>query len=114
MSDTKIGASLPVPGMHEVLLARATHAQQRLEGAGANSELEKARKAATDFEALMMGEMLKSMWRSVPSAGLLSGSREEELYRDMLTQAVAEQMATEQSLGIRDLVENEMVKRQSK
>lgn len=64
--------------------------------------------AATQFESLLVNEMLKSMWSSVPSGGLLSGSHEEELYRDMLNQTVSESIAKQQSLGIRDIVAGEM------
>lgn len=65
-------------------------------------------KAATDFEALLLHQMLQSMWNSVPKDGLVSGSREEELYRDMLTEEVAKSIAENQSLGIRDVVLRDM------
>ena len=71
-------------------------------------------KASTDFEALLLQEMLKSMWQAVPGGGLLSGSHEEEIYRDMLNQGVAEQMAETQSIGIKDIIAGEMRRSEAK
>ena len=70
-------------------------------------------KAARDFEALLLHQMVKSMWRTVPSNGMLSGSKEEELYRDMLNEALATSISEGQGIGIRDLVVKEMEKRES-
>jgi flagellar protein FlgJ len=70
-------------------------------------------KAATDFEALLLQQMVQSMWRSVPSEGMLSGSNEEAMYRDMLSEQVAKEMAETQSLGIKNAVLGEMGKKQN-
>lgn len=70
-------------------------------------------KAATDFEALLLQQMVQSMWRSVPSEGMLSGSNEEAMYRDMLSEQVAKEMAENQSLGIKQAVLGEMGKKQN-
>ena len=70
-------------------------------------------KAATDFEALLLQQMVQSMWRSVPSEGMLSGSNEEGMYRDMLSEQVAKEMAENQSLGIKKAVLGEMGKKQN-
>jgi flagellar protein FlgJ len=69
-------------------------------------------KAATDFEALLLQQMVQSMWRSVPSEGMLSGSNEEAMYRDMLSEQVAKEMAETQSLGIKNAVLGEMGRKQ--
>lgn len=71
-------------------------------------------KASTDFEALLLQEMLKSMWQTVPGGGLVSGSHEEEIYRDMLNQGVAEEMAKTQSIGIKDIIAGEMHRDEAK
>jgi Rod binding domain-containing protein len=68
-------------------------------------------KAATDFEALLLHQMVQTMWASVPQGGMLSGSNEEALYRDMLSEQLAQELAKNQSLGLRDDVLGEMQKR---
>jgi len=69
--------------------------------------------AAAQFEGLLIQQMLKSMWETVPKDGLLSGGRDEELYRDMLHQAYAEQMSEGQGIGIKELIVKELKARES-
>lgn len=70
----------------------------------AKAAQDRAVKAATDFEALMIQQMLSAMWQAIPKDGLLSGGNEEEIYRDMLNQQIASDMAKHQSIGLKDMV----------
>lgn len=71
---------------------------------------------AKDFEALLLHQMLTAMWRSVPTYGetSLATSREEELYRDMLNEALSNSIAEHQGLGIADIIAKEMKKQDLK
>jgi Rod binding domain-containing protein len=60
--------------------------------------------AAQQFEALLVQQMLQSMWSTVPKHGLLSGSNEESMYRDMLNEALANSIAEGKGLGIKDVI----------
>lgn len=71
-------------------------------------------KAATDFEALLLQQMVQSMWKTVPTEGMLSGSNEEGMYRDMLSEQFAQELAQGQSLGLKDAVLGEMMKEEKK
>jgi len=72
-------------------------------------------KAATDFEALLLQDMLKSMWSAeVPKDGMLTGSREEEQYRDMLNEALSKNIAEHKSVGIRDVIMREFAAKEPK
>lgn len=73
-----------------------------------SKETEQLEKAAEQFEAIFLQQMVNSMWSAVPNEGLLSGSNEEALYRDMFNQAITEEMAKTQSLGVKDLIIKEM------
>ena len=66
--------------------------------------------AARQFEALLLHQMMQSMWRTVPGEGLLSGSREEELYRDMLNETLATNISQGNGIGIRNIVARDMKK----
>lgn len=67
------------------------------------------KKAATQFEGLLVQQMLKSMWATVPhEKGSITGSHEEEMYRDMFQEALATQIAEHSSLGIADVVARDM------
>ena len=72
---------------------------------------EGAQKAATDFEALLVHQMINSMWSSVPKNPLFGGGNEDEIYRDMYTDAISKNIAENQSLGIRDVVLKELTKK---
>jgi flagellar protein FlgJ len=65
-------------------------------------------KAATQFEAMLLKQMLGQMWKSAPSEGFLSGSREEQMFRDMLNDEMAKSIAESQSIGIKDIILREM------
>jgi Rod binding domain-containing protein len=65
-------------------------------------------KASKDFEALLVQQMLSSWWKTVPSGGGISSSREEELFRDMLNQELSQQIADNDSLGVKDIIAREL------
>lgn len=62
------------------------------------------KQAAQQFEALLVQEMLKSMWATVPQGELLSGSHEEKMYRDMLNEAVASSISEGRGIGIKEVI----------
>ena len=64
----------------------------------------KIEKAGEQFEAMMLQEMLKSMWSTVPSGGMLTSSHEEEMFRDMLNEAVAGTISHGEGIGIKNVV----------
>lgn len=74
----------------------------------------KTKKAAKDFEALLLHQMLNSMWSMVPKGGMLSGSNEEEMYHDMLNEGIANDIAEKQSIGIQDVILRELRGRENK
>ena len=71
-------------------------------------DLAEAEKAAKDFEALLVSQMMKSMWSTTPADKTLFGSKEEEHYRDMLTQELSKQIANGPGLGIAPIILEEL------
>ncbi len=67
-------------------------------------------KAAEKFEALLLHQMIRSMWSTVPSEGMLTGSREEGIYRDMLNEALAKSISEGKGIGIKDVIVQDMSK----
>lgn len=65
-------------------------------------------KGATDFEALLLQQMMESMWATVPQEGMLSGSKEEGMYRDMLNQEISKSIAEGRSIGVKEVILNDM------
>lgn len=68
----------------------------------------KAEEAAKQFEGLLLEQMFKSMWSSLPAENQLLGSQEEEYFRDMFNQALAESISEGQGIGIKEVVFREM------
>lgn len=69
---------------------------------------EQAEVAATQFEAMLLKQMIGAMWQTVPEGKLLSGSNEEAIYRDMLSQTLADNIAESQSIGVKASVLREL------
>ena len=63
-----------------------------------------AKKAAEQFEGILVQEMLKSMWGTVPKNGALTGSYEEGMYRDMFNEALAKSISEGEGIGIKDVI----------
>lgn len=78
--------------------------------AAPESSRQEVEKAAVQFEAMLVKQMLGAMWQSVPKEGLLSGSNEEEIFRDMLNEALAETVAKSQGIGIKAVIRGELQK----
>lgn len=100
-----------------LLLRGLTGVTQPTAGKGAEKaaemtpEMEKIDKAARQFEGMLLHEMLKSMWSTVPQSELFKGSgNEDEMYRDFMNQAVSDTISAGRGIGIRDVVTKDMQK----
>jgi Rod binding domain-containing protein len=65
--------------------------------------------AAQQFEALLVQKMLESMWDTIPKNGLM-GSNEEETYRGMLNEALANSISEGRGVGIKDVIMKDFTK----
>ena len=118
--DFQIGA---MSGISAYQQAQMTRAQEKLRAAQAPSNGEnvsdklqgkesvgEVKKAAQQFEALLLQQMMKAMWRTVPKGGMLSGSNEEGMFRDMLNESLADEISKGQGVGIKQVLEREFLK----
>lgn len=80
---------------------------ENIQNSKKDDSLDKTKKAATDFEALLVSQMLKSMWNNVEQTGL-SSSKEEGIYRDMLNDEMAKDIASGKGFGIKDIIIREL------
>lgn len=68
-------------------------------------------KAAGGFEALMLHQMLTAMWSTVQPAGLFGEqSNQEQIYRDMFHQALADSVAKGKGMGIKEMLAKEIAR----
>lgn len=68
-----------------------------------NGDTEATREVATQFEALFIQMMLKTMRASVPQGGMFD-SNEQRLYQDIFDGEIAGQMAVQRGFGIADML----------
>jgi flagellar protein FlgJ len=66
--------------------------------------------AAQQFEALLVEQMIDSMWSTIPKKGLISGSNEEAMFRDMFNEALAGSISEGRGLGIKDVILKDLKK----
>jgi Rod binding domain-containing protein len=94
----------------QVTVRKIENVQQALEQMP-SAQRKEAEDAANQFEGLLLQQLFKSMWQTVPKGGMLSSSHEESLYRDMLNEALTENVTDQSSIGVRDVVLRELVGR---
>lgn len=63
---------------------------------------------AQEFEALLLGYLLKVMRESVESGGLFPKESGHDTYFELMDQQLARSLARKQSLGIADLIEGQL------
>jgi Rod binding domain-containing protein len=77
------------------------------------AEPAKVAKAAQDFEAMAIGELLKPMFDTVDTANsFFGGGSGEEAWRPMLVQEIAKQIAAHGGLGLAKPVYDAMLRKQ--
>lgn len=71
---------------------------------------EQMRKAAVDFEATLLAQMLKPMFEGLKSDGPFGGGAGEEMWRGFLVEEMGKQTARAGGIGIADKVMAHMLK----
>ena len=72
----------------------------------------RAREAAEKFETQFMSMMLQQMFAGVETDGPFGGGVGEEMFRSVMTEAMAKQMTKAGGVGIADTVQREILKLQ--
>ena len=71
-----------------------------------------AAKAAQDFEAMFIAQMLKPMFQGLSTEGMFGGGKGEEMYRSLMVEEYGKTIAKAGGVGIADQVKAEMLKLQ--
>ena len=68
-------------------------------------------KAASGFEALLLQEMMQSMWSTVEFSGMFNEeSNQAGIYRDMFNQAIADTVSEGQGIGVKKFLQQQLLK----
>lgn len=65
---------------------------------------DRLKEVCTQFEAIFIKQMLKSMKNTVQESGLINGGMAEDFFEDMLYDSYAEKMAKTANFGISDMM----------
>jgi len=72
----------------------------------------KAKDAADKFEAQFMSQMLGQMFEGIETNGPFGGGFGEQMFRSMMTDAMAKKMTQAGGIGVSDTVQREILKMQ--
>lgn len=64
----------------------------------------KLREACTDFEAIILKQMIETMRKSIPKSGLLDNSYAHDIYQSMYDKELADQLAHGKGMGLGEVL----------
>ena len=70
----------------------------------ANKDDKRLMEACREFEAIFLGELLKSMRKTIPQGGLLTKSFGQDVFQSMLDTEYARIMAQSRSTGLAEIL----------
>ena len=94
----------PVPVQVERLPSPGTTLQQH--------QRQAARKAAEDFEAVFVAQMMEPMFQGLKTDGMFGGGQGEAVFRSLMIQEVGKEISKSGGVGISDAVFGEMLRMQ--
>lgn len=71
-----------------------------------------ARETAENFEAVFLSQMLRPMFNTLSTDGIMGGGKAEGMYRDMMVDEVGKSIAKSGGIGIADSIYREILKLQ--
>jgi flagellar protein FlgJ len=108
MPDNPGGALPPTGGR---AFARIQYAPApTIEGASPHHAHDPIRKAAQEFEALMLAQMFDHMFKGLETNTLFGGGHAESIYRSFLMQTIGEAVAESGGIGIAELIHRDMAR----
>lgn len=89
------------------------HTSPRMPLASAELSGEAKLKAASEFEAYVVGFMLNSLFEGIPTDGMMGGGLGENMFRSLLLEEYGKNIAQSGGLGIRQQILRALEQRQN-
>jgi len=85
-------------------------------GTGDKKKLDRKKltKACTDFEALFIAQMLKSMRQTVPQTGFLGKGLGNDIYQGLMDEELSKKLAQNKGLGLGQALYRQMLRQEKK
>ncbi len=71
-----------------------------------------AKRAADEFEAIFISQMLKSMSVGLKTDGMFGGGQSEQIYKDLMNEELGKVMTSKGGIGMSDEIYREILKNQ--
>jgi len=71
------------------------------------------RQTATEFESMVIGELIAPMFEALDSEGLGGGGAGERMFRPMLVREYAKSLVAAGGIGLSDVIAQEMIRMQT-
>ena len=84
-----------------------THSNPRMLPQAKAGEAAGLKKANTDFEKIMLRQVVKAMRKTIPDSGLLSSKSGKQLYDHLMESALSNALSKRGGIGISDIVESQ-------
>lgn len=68
-----------------------------------------ARQTGTEFETMVLSNMLRPMFEGLDTDGMFGGGNGEEMFRSFYIDAIAQQMVRNGGIGIADQVQKQLL-----
>lgn len=107
MSDSM---KLSPPGLDTQALSQ--HGLNKAAAGGAKTNLKDVGKAAQEFEAVFLSQMLGQMWQGVEADETFGGGEAENTWRGLMVEEYGKQIAKAGGLGLADEVKAAMIRMQ--
>lgn len=112
-----ITAATTIPDSSDTAAAKARQLQRQIISGNGLSDKQRlqAKKVSQDFEALVVGMMLKSMRETVGKDKLTGGGHGEDVYRSMLDQEYAAvSVKRGGGMGLAKMIEKDIIRQESR
>ncbi len=97
----------------DISTAAATAVQNtQINAPAATANVKAAKKAAQDFEAVFITQMLGQMFSGISTDGPFGGGQGEQMFRSLMIDEYGKQIAAQGGIGLADTVTRQLLKNQ--
>ena len=97
---------------HMIEIAQGQHQPREPQNLAQARNRDAIRRAAEDFEAVFLAEMMRPMFESLSTEGPFGGGSAERTYRSMMVDEYGKALTKNGGVGVAEAVERELLKMQ--
>jgi flagellar protein FlgJ len=87
--------------------------QDNINANASSKDKEQLKEACNEFEAILLGHLLRSMKATIPKGGFLAKGTATKLFEEMLDDQLAREIAKSSSLGLGQMMLQELAEKEA-